>query len=62
MTTNTFLGELSQIEAERNSQVAQSLFVAVFGIFMVGVVGFAQIDAVHNAAHDTRHAFAFPCH
>jgi cobalt transporter subunit CbtB len=24
--------------------------------------GFAPIEVVHNAAHDTRHAFAFPCH
>jgi cobalt transporter subunit CbtB len=25
-------------------------------------VGFAPISAVHNAAHDTRHTAAFPCH
>jgi cobalt transporter subunit CbtB len=26
------------------------------------VVGFSHIGAVHNAAHDVRHANAFPCH
>jgi cobalt transporter subunit CbtB len=26
------------------------------------VVGFSHISAVHNAAHDVRHANAFPCH
>jgi len=31
------------------------------GFFLLGA-GFAPIEAVHNAAHDTRHAFAFPCH
>jgi cobalt transporter subunit CbtB len=25
-------------------------------------VGFAGPQALHNAAHDGRHAFAFPCH
>jgi cobalt transporter subunit CbtB len=30
-------------------------------VFLYGV-GFAQVDAVHNAAHDGRHSFSFPCH
>jgi cobalt transporter subunit CbtB len=25
-------------------------------------VGFAGPATIHNAAHDVRHAFAFPCH
>jgi cobalt transporter subunit CbtB len=25
-------------------------------------VGFAHHDALHHAAHDTRHSAAFPCH
>jgi cobalt transporter subunit CbtB len=29
---------------------------------IVGFVGFSHIEIVHNAAHDTRHANAFPCH
>lgn len=38
---------------------------AVFlGMSMLFVLGFMQGpgDALHNAAHDTRHSFAFPCH
>ncbi|HZC96631.1 MAG TPA: CbtB-domain containing protein [Bradyrhizobium sp.] len=31
-------------------------------LFIVGMVGFSRISAVHNAAHDVRHANAFPCH
>lgn len=34
----------------------------IFGIFLVFGAGFAQPTALHNAAHDARHAFAFPCH
>jgi len=32
------------------------------GIFMLGIAGFAQASVVHDSAHDTRHAIAFPCH
>ncbi len=34
----------------------------VFGLGVVFLAGFASSAAVHNAAHDTRHAMAFPCH
>ncbi|PIW27297.1 MAG: cobalt transporter [Rhodospirillales bacterium CG15_BIG_FIL_POST_REV_8_21_14_020_66_15] len=34
----------------------------LFGVFLVLGTGFAHSDAIHNAAHDTRHAFSFPCH
>ena len=32
------------------------------GLFLVAGVGFAGPSAIHNAAHDTRHATGFPCH
>jgi cobalt transporter subunit CbtB len=35
---------------------------AMIGLFFVGFVGFSQMDVVHNAAHDSRHSLAFPCH
>ncbi len=46
----------------KTSKIAQSLTAAALGLFIVGFVGFSHIEAVHNAAHDTRHANAFPCH
>jgi cobalt transporter subunit CbtB len=36
--------------------------LASLGLFMLWGVGFSHIEALHNAAHDTRHANAFPCH
>ncbi|WP_193371107.1 CbtB domain-containing protein [Pelagibius marinus] len=33
-----------------------------FGLGLIFLSGFANSAAVHNAAHDTRHAMAFPCH
>lgn len=42
--------------------IAQAVLAMALGLFIVGVVGFSHIGAVHNAAHDVRHANAFPCH
>ena len=32
------------------------------GAFLLYGVGFAQPHLLHEAAHDSRHSFAFPCH
>jgi cobalt transporter subunit CbtB len=42
--------------------VAPACLALVLGAFLLIGTGFATIPAVHNAAHDARHAFAFPCH
>ena len=48
--------------AADSSVVVQAVLAMALGLFIVGVVGFSHIGAVHNAAHDVRHANAFPCH
>jgi cobalt transporter subunit CbtB len=40
----------------------QTAVVALLGAAIVLGVGFAGLPQVHDAAHDTRHAFNFPCH
>ena len=40
----------------------QNLTAMAFGAIMLFAVGFSPMQAAHNAAHDTRHALAFPCH
>jgi len=45
-----------------SSVAVQAVLAMALGLFIVGVVGFSHISAVHNAAHDVRHANAFPCH
>lgn len=46
-----------------SSTAALQAFAAIlFGVFIIGMTGFSHIEAVHNAAHDTRHSNAFPCH
>ena len=32
------------------------------GVLLLYGAGFAPLEALHNAAHDARHSFAFPCH
>ena len=44
------------------SETLQLLAAALLGVVIILGVGFLPTEAVHNAAHDTRHAFAFPCH
>lgn len=34
----------------------------LLGALLVYFAGFSHLEAVHNAAHDTRHSTAFPCH
>lgn len=48
--------------ATQASVVPQALLAMLLGLFIVGVVGFAPIDVIHNATHDVRHSNAFPCH
>lgn len=38
------------------------IFAALLGLFIVFGAGLAQPDILHNAAHDSRHSFSFPCH
>ncbi len=45
--------------SERVKAVAAAL---VIGIALIYTTGFAASTDVHNAAHDTRHGLAFPCH
>ena len=48
--------------SSRVSRLSVAAFAFVLGTALVFVAGFAQPDALHDAAHDTRHAMSFPCH
>jgi cobalt transporter subunit CbtB len=39
-----------------------ALLAVLLGLFILYGVALAQPEILHNAAHDARHAFAFPCH
>jgi len=56
----------SLASSAKPASTAAAIFPAVLaillGAFLVYGVGFASPMAVHNAAHDARHSFTFPCH
>lgn len=44
------------------SELMQGLLLAAVGGMMIFLAGFANANALHGNAHDTRHAVVFPCH
>ena len=50
------------IETATLNRMGPALLALLFGGFLVLGVGFAHSATLHDAAHDGRHALAFPCH
>ena len=47
----------------RSERGVVGIFATIaLGIGLVFVSGYAQATVLHDAAHDQRHAMAFPCH
>jgi len=56
------LAVTSTPEAVRSASLAAPLVALLLGALILIGTGFASIPIAHNAAHDARHSFAFPCH
>lgn len=58
------MDQTRQTMAQTQTPVAviPALSAILLGAFLVLGIGFAHSNTIHNAAHDSRHAFAFPCH
>ncbi|MEQ8505674.1 MAG: CbtB domain-containing protein [Rhodospirillales bacterium] len=50
------------VHATIGERAVPATLALLFGVFLIFGTGFANSNTVHNAAHDTRHAFSFPCH
>ena len=48
--------------ARVDSKLAAIAAVILSGAALLFVAGYAQATVLHDAAHDSRHAMAFPCH
>ncbi len=57
-----FSANVGNVSTQATSRVLAGTLAILFGTFLVLGAGFAQPSALHNAAHDARHAFSFPCH
>ena len=53
--------QTAQIAAIRTNTAAFVL-VTLVGLGLLTISGMAQATVLHDAAHDQRHAMAFPCH
>jgi cobalt transporter subunit CbtB len=62
MSTQSTSPTIDNNAVAHTSALLQKVLAIMFGVFIIGFAGFSHIDAVHNAAHDTRHSNAFPCH
>ncbi|TVT83524.1 CbtB-domain containing protein [Pseudomonas sp. H3(2019)] len=62
----SIISSTRHVTASSTATLSQRLVAAIgasfLGACLVYFAGFSHIDAVHNAAHDTRHSSAFPCH
>ncbi len=56
------MNTLNQTATKSASSLMSILFVAVLGGVVLFAAGHAQSAALHDAAHDVRHATGFPCH
>lgn len=56
MTTQT------AVLARPETSTAGILAVVAAGLGLLFLSGYAQATILHDAAHDQRHAMAFPCH
>lgn len=45
-----------------DTSLAGIALTAIAGLMLLLIAGFAQASVLHDGAHDTRHAIAFPCH
>ncbi len=62
MSVQTSASAIKPVAGASTARGLQAAMAICLGIFIVGFVGFSHLEVVHNAAHDTRHANAFPCH
>jgi len=58
-SSSVFAATRDRVLTSRGLQLAGALLL---GMVILFGVGFVKTSAVHNAAHDTRHAVGFPCH
>ena len=56
------LTQPQELTSVNTGKISQILASAVLGLIVLSAVGFAPLDVIHNAAHDTRHSSGFPCH
>lgn len=56
----------AKVAVQTQSRVSTNMiaiaFAAFVGLGIIAITGHVQASALHDAAHDVRHATGFPCH
>lgn len=52
----------TQTAVKSDTSLLSIAFVALLGMTVLFTAGFASSAALHDSAHDTRHAIGFACH
>lgn len=60
MTTLTQVQGQSHVKSRAG--ILPTVFAAILGLALITLTGHVQASALHDAAHDVRHATGFPCH
>lgn len=61
MSTST-LSPSPTIALPLSQRLILALGSCLLGAALIYCAGFAPMQVLHNAAHDSRHSAAFPCH
>jgi cobalt transporter subunit CbtB len=56
------LVKVGSLASNRLDAIRYGIAALLLGVLFIGVTGFAPMQAIHDAAHNTRHAISFPCH
>lgn len=62
MSLNVTASNEKEISTDRLNALKAAFVAFLLGASLVGLVGFIDIESVHDSAHDSRHALSFPCH
>ncbi len=62
MSATSTASHASSSSSTLSQRIVAAASASILGLCLVYFAGFSHIEAVHNAAHDTRHSAAFPCH
>ena len=62
MMQNSNVATASVATSSQSGRIIALAASALIGLGVVFAVGLAQANALHDAAHDVRHANGFPCH
>ncbi len=62
MSVRTLSSGKASIAASRIELLKAAFVALLLGVGLVYLTGFAYSGMAHEAAHDTRHSLAFPCH